>query len=105
MNDFIVVLMTAPDMNVAKSIAKVLVTDKLCACVNLIPGALSIYEWDNKLNETPEVLMFAKSIESNYSKLEQKVKTIHPYEVVEIIKLKMDGGDVEYLDWINKVLR
>ena len=56
----ITVQVTAPNAEAARSISKQLVREKLVACVNIVPGLLSIYEWEGELEESQEVLMIIK---------------------------------------------
>ena len=102
---YYVVFITAPDMEVAKVIAKELVAKKIAACVNLVPKITSIYWWDGQLQEDSEVLMIAKTKKSSFAKLKKEVQKLHPYEVPEIIALPLDEGSEAYLEWIEKVVK
>jgi len=100
--DFVVVLMTAPDAEVAGRIASTLVDEKLVACENILPGLRSIYRWENKLCDEIEVLCLMKTRLNLFSALRDRIATLHPYQVPEIIALPMAAGNAPYLDWVRE---
>ena len=81
----------------ANRIAKDMISRRLCACVNIIK-INSFYYWNNKIQYDNEYLCLFKTISS--AKLKKEIKKIHPYEVPEIIELKMNGIDKNYLGWL-----
>ncbi|XP_057658938.1 protein CutA homolog [Diorhabda carinulata] len=99
-----VAYVTAPNEEVAKKLANGIVKNKLAACVNIIPKIISIYEWEDKINEEPEVLMMIKTRTSKIGNLTEYVKTNHPYTVCEVISLPIQNGNQDYLKWINDVV-
>ncbi len=99
-DDARVVLMTAPDQEVAQRIARTLVEERLAACVNLVPGVRSIYRWQGAVEEDAEVLLLAKTGRTRCAALAARVQALHPYELPEIVVLPVDGGSQRYLDWI-----
>jgi periplasmic divalent cation tolerance protein len=82
----------------AHKIAKDMVSRKLCACVNIIK-INSFYYWNNKIQYDDEYLCFFKTISS--AKLRKELKKIHPYKVPEIVEIKMDNIDKDYLGWLT----
>ena len=99
-DDARVVLMTAPDQEVAQRIARTLVEERLAACVNLIPGVRSIYRWQGSVEDDAEILLLAKTGRARCAALAARVQALHPYELPEIVVLPVDGGSQRYLDWI-----
>lgn len=83
----------------AKKIARALLEDKLCACVN-ISAVQSLYRWDGELIEEIEWSLKIKTSARHYSQLEQKIKTLHSYELPEIIAVEINHGLAEYLQWV-----
>uniref|UniRef100_A0A6M2DJ12 Putative cuta1 divalent ion tolerance protein n=1 Tax=Xenopsylla cheopis TaxID=163159 RepID=A0A6M2DJ12_XENCH len=92
---------TVPSQDVAKNIAKNLVKEKLAACVNIIPNITSIYSWKDNIEEDSELLMMIKTKTAKIAELTEFVKKNHPYEVCEVISVKIDNGNDAYLNWIN----
>jgi periplasmic divalent cation tolerance protein len=101
--DFVVVLMTAPDADVAGRIANTLVDERLVACVNILPGLRSIYRWESKLCDETEVLCLMKTRLNLFPALRDRIATLHPYQVPEIIALPIAAGNAPYLDWVREL--
>jgi len=99
----IVVYITAPK-NRAESIARLLVEEKLAACVNIVESVKSVYWWEGNVEEDEESLLIIKTELGVLGKLVNRVKEIHPYEVPEIIALPIIGGNPDYLSWITSSL-
>lgn len=102
----IIVMVTAPDMDVARKIASAALQAHLVACANLIPQVESRYWWEGKLETTSEVMIFFKTVLDNRDALQKCVVENHPYKVPEFIVTNIDGASAEYLAWIRQsVLR
>jgi periplasmic divalent cation tolerance protein len=101
MTDYIVVLVTAPAEE-AVDLAKTLVDERLVACVNIVPGLRSIYWWQGKVEDEPEVLCIMKTRTTLFEALRDRVRELHSYEVEEIIALPIMAGNPPYLDWIKE---
>jgi len=99
----LLVLITAPDIETAERLARALVTRKIAACVNLSPGLVSVYSWEEALQEDEEVLLMVKTREGLFeNQLIPVIHELHPYDLPEIIALPIIGGSQEYLDWIQE---
>ncbi len=98
----IVTLCACPDQQSAERIGEALVEERLAACVNLIPGLTSIYRWQGKLQKEPEWLLLIKTTAACFEALRIRVRTLHPYEVPEIIALPIKHGDPAYLNWLTE---
>jgi periplasmic divalent cation tolerance protein len=92
---------TFPDVETANRIADVLVTEKLAACANLLPPVHSIYHWKEKVETAGEVLVFFKTTEDRLTAFQEKLRSLHPYEVPELICIKIDAGLPDYLRWVT----
>ena len=102
----ILVLVTAPDLGTAQSMARALVSRKIAACVNLSPGLVSVYTWEGELQEEEEVLMMIKTRkEMLQDQLIPLIQKLHPYDLPEIIALPVVAGSQAYLDWIRDETR
>ena len=83
-------------------LAELLLKERLCACVNIVEGITSYYWWDNRINKDKEALLIIKTTPGNYKRLEKAIKRNHSYEVPEIIAIKTDCINGEYLKWLRK---
>ncbi|XP_065085002.1 divalent-cation tolerance protein CutA-like isoform X1 [Ochlerotatus camptorhynchus] len=95
---------TTPNANSAKELARKLVERKLAACVNIIPGLTSIYEWEGKINEDQEILLMIKTRTARVDELSKFVRENHPYSVAEVISVPIENGNPPYLDWLSKTV-
>lgn len=102
--DFRLAITTCPDMEVADTIASALVGERLAACVNILPGARSVYEWQGKVEKGQEVVLLIKSRSDKLSVLEARLLELHPYELPELIVVPLVGGLAPYLSWIETQL-
>ncbi|ESP00914.1 hypothetical protein LOTGIDRAFT_173015 [Lottia gigantea] len=96
---------TVPNLEVAKKLSHGIVKEKLAACVNIIPGITSVYEWEGKVEEDSELLLMVKTQTVKVDALSEYVRKNHPYEVAEVISSKIDNGNPPYLKWISEVVR
>jgi len=99
-----IILCTCPDQKTAEEIASHLISEKLAACVNIIPGITSIYEWQGQIEKSQEYQLLIKSHSKYYTEIEDNIKKLHPYELPEIIAVPIERGLPEYLQWINTCL-
>lgn len=99
-----VILCTCPSAEVAENIARHLVDARLAACVNILPGVRSVYLWQGAIEAAQEQLLLINSAQSQYTAIESVIKTLHPYQVPEIIALPIQQGSAEYLQWIDSCL-
>lgn len=103
-NEFFVGLSTTDSENEATEIARALVHEKLAACVNILPNLRSIYRWQDKICDEKEFLLIIKTSAKNLDKIKERIKTIHHYEVPELIFLPIKDGLPDYLSWIEKMV-
>ena len=99
--DTLVVLVTASSQEEALLIGRRVVEKKLAACVTVVPNVISVFEWEGKVCEEHEWLLVMKSNADAYDALEAEVKTLHSYEVPEILALSVVKGSSEYLAWVK----
>ena len=98
-----IVFVTAPNTEEAQTIARKLLSDQLAACVNILPGMISIYTWKGEACEDSEVLLLIKTRAALFEALSATVEAAHPYEVPEIIAIPISAGSSSYLNWIDEV--
>ena len=97
----LVVLCTCPSREVGTQLAETLVTEKLAACVNIIPKIQSVYMWEGAVCQEEEVLLVIKTTENREPALRARLVTMHPYECPEVIGLPIQRGHGPYLQWIE----
>lgn len=93
-------LCSCPDADSAGRIADALVEARLAACVQVLPGATSVYRWQGKVERASEALLLVKTLRERFDTLKTRVVELHPYEVPEIIAIDITAGLPAYLDWI-----
>jgi periplasmic divalent cation tolerance protein len=96
----IAVFSTFPNAGVAGDIARTLVDERLCACVNLVPAVRSIYRWQDAICDEPEVLAIIKTTDERVAALQARLVELHPYEVPEALAVPIAGGHAAYLAWV-----
>lgn len=95
---------TCPDLSSAQRIAEHLIAEQLAACVNILPGVQSVYAWQGQIESAQEHLLLIKSPQPHYAAIEAAIKTLHPYQLPEIIAVAIARGSDEYLTWIDSCL-
>lgn len=103
--NYYIFLVTVPNVEEGKKIAKLLVESKVAACVNIIQNIFSIYRWKGKIEEDTEHLLLIKTTEDNSDAIIQKVKKNHSYSEPECIGFKIERGSETYLKWINDTVK
>lgn len=101
-DEILVVMITCPDAETSGRIASTLVQERLAACVNQLAGIVSTYRWEEQVQTDTEVLLLAKTTRMRLAALEQRTRTLHPYELPEIVALPLCGGSGRYLEWIRR---
>jgi periplasmic divalent cation tolerance protein len=98
---YCLVLVTAPDVKIARKLSTYILRDRLAACVNLVPKIESHYWWRGKIAKGSEVLMIIKTTGVKLRALEKNVITNHPYDTPEFVVLPITSGNRRYLQWIG----
>lgn len=99
-----IVLCTVPDAATGETLARALVEARLAACVNVLPGLTSIYRWQDRLHQDSELLLIAKTRRDHFTDLCTTLRSLHPYELPEIIAVPVIDGLPAYLGWIDQNL-
>jgi periplasmic divalent cation tolerance protein len=97
----IIILTTYSDEKRAEKAAEDLLEEELAACVNILPISKSVYRWKGKIEKEKEFLLLIKTKERAYRRIEKYLKENHPYDTPEILFLKIDGGNKDYLKWAD----
>lgn len=102
--DYIIVLITTASKQEAEKIVQHLLDDKLIACANIIGSVTSFFRWSGNIERAEECLVLLKSRNDLFERLTEVVKTMHSYEVPEILALPVVEGSKDYLDWLESCL-
>jgi periplasmic divalent cation tolerance protein len=102
--DHLIALVTCPPEK-AESLAAALVESRNAACVNIVPGLRSVYRWKDAVQQDDETLLIIKTTAAHFQTLKETVLKLHPYELPEVIAVKVEAGHAPYLDWITQSLR
>ena len=101
-DEIVLALSTFPDAETARRVAREIVELRLAACGNIVPQIHSVYRWQGKLESGEEALAIFKLSASRYAEFETKLRSLHPYDVPEIISCKVNAGLPEYLRWVTE---
>jgi periplasmic divalent cation tolerance protein len=100
MTDALVVLVTTPSAELAAGLARTLVEERLAACGNVLPGVRSLYRWEGEVHDDTEALLVLKTSRARFEALRERVLSLHPYDVPEVLALPVEAGSAPYLAWI-----
>jgi periplasmic divalent cation tolerance protein len=92
---------TCPDEASAQQIAALLVQERLATCVNRVGGLRSTYIWDARLQDEAEILLIIKTTAARLGQIQERLNTLHPYELPELVGVAVAGGNERYLDWVR----
>ena len=99
-SDVLVAICTVPDADEGRRLARLLVEGRASACVNVLPGARSVYRWQGEIHEDDEALMIVKTDRRRLPALVDLVASHHPYDCPEVVAIPVTGGLPEYLKWV-----
>ena len=103
LSEFVVVYVTAPSLDVARSLASELVNSRVAACTKIFPDVCSIYRWEGMVEESVEHQLVIKTRRKCFEQVCGVIKVVHPYEVPEIVAVPVVAGFGPYLEWIRNV--
>jgi periplasmic divalent cation tolerance protein len=101
----VLVLSTVGTQEDAERIAAALVERQLAACVNVIPGLVSVYRWKGAVERETERLLVIKTTAERVADLRAELLALHPYELPEVVVLPVADGHAPYLDWVRENVR
>jgi len=100
-HNFLIVLVTAPDLKIARALARSALKAHLVACANLVPNIESHYWWRGKMEKSAEVLLVLKTTQARVRSLEKLILDLHPYDTAEVLALPLHQGTSRYLHWLE----
>lgn len=92
---------TGPEAGTLESIGRVLVEERLAACVNVIRDVTSVYRWDGRLRVDAEALAIVKTTEDQVQAARLRVAELHPYDMPEFVAVEVAEGSPAYLEWVR----
>ena len=101
-SQFLMIMTTTGSREEAEKLAGALVTERLAACVQLLPIA-SYFTWKGQVQHDDEVLLLIKTRKALYSRAEERIRSLHSYDVPEVIATAITEGSPQYLTWIDEV--
>ena len=104
MTDMILIYVTCASVEEAKRIGRALLTQRLCACVNIIDKANPLFLWppkSGKIDESQETILLVKTLEKKYHDVEREIIALHSYETPCIIALPVLHVAKKYLRWLK----
>ncbi|CAA9244646.1 MAG: Periplasmic divalent cation tolerance protein CutA [uncultured Chthoniobacterales bacterium] len=99
--EILLAMSTFPDAQIARSVSRQLVEQKLAACANIGGCVESIYHWQGQIEEAQETLVLFKTTRSRFEEFQRVLRSLHPYEVPEIVALRIADGFPGYLQWVE----
>lgn len=105
MTDKIVVFSACGSAEEARKLARHLVETRVAACVNVIPGACSVFHWEGKVEEASEWMLIIKTTRARLEALKSELRKIHSYSVPEVVAVPIVDGSDDYLEWVDREVR
>ena len=105
MDEIILVITHLPDRDNARRVADALIESRAAACVNMLAECNSVYHWQGKIESTTEIPLLIKTTQSAYASVEAIIRKLHPYELPEIIAVRINAGLPDYLQWVRQEIQ
>jgi uncharacterized protein involved in tolerance to divalent cations len=93
---------TTPDAVTAERLARVLVEERLAACVQVVPGVRSFYRWEGEVTADDEHLLLVKSLASRFAAIRDRIRSDHPYDTPEVLAVPAVDVDDRYFSWLRE---
>lgn len=100
-SEYVIVLTTMPSGSEAVRLAKILVEERLAACVNVQNEMQSVYRWKGKTEQDSEQQLVIKTMSERVPALRKRIRSLHPYEGPEFVVIQLSDGDKDYLSWLK----
>jgi len=102
--EMLMVFTTFANAEDAARVVRVLVEERLIACGNLLPGARSLYRWEGKIQDQPEVVVLMKTRKQDWTALISRLHELHPYQTPECVAVRIAAGAPAYMAWLESAL-
>jgi len=104
MTDALIVFTTFANEDDAARVVRALVEERLAACGNILPGARSIYRWQEGVQDEREVVVLLKSRKQDWATLMSRLIELHPYKTPECVAVRIAAGAPAYMEWLESAL-
>ena len=94
--------MTAPGVDAAEAVVRSLLDERLVACGNVLPGAVSLYRWQGEVHRDNEAVVILKTLRRLVPRVLERAQALHPYEVPELLVQEVVDGNPAYLQWVQE---
>ena len=98
----VIVFTTLPLSADADAFARVLVDERLAACVAISAEIRSTYRWEGAVAVDGERQIMIKTLAARVQDLCQRLASLHPYSVPEVLVVPAIDGSPAYLNWIRE---
>lgn len=95
------IYVTCESLEEGKRIGRALVEERLVACVNLIPGMIPIFRWEDRIEEGAEVVLLAKTTNARFEPAMARIRALHSYSCPCVLSLPITDGEPDFLSWID----
>ena len=95
-------LMTAPGADAAEAVVRSLLDERLVACGNVLPGAVSLYRWEGAVHRDEEAVVILKTVRRLVPRVIERARALHPYEVPELLVQEVADGNPAYMRWVGE---
>ncbi len=104
MTEALIVFTTFANEADAARVTRVLVEERLIACANLLPGARSIYRWEQGVRDESEIVVLMKTRKQDWTALLSRLHDLHPYSTPECVAVRIAAGAPKYMAWLEDAL-
>jgi len=104
MTEILIVFTSFANEEDAARVARVLVEERLVACANLLPGARSLYRWQDRIADEREVVVLMKTRKQDWTALLSRLHDLHPYDTPECVAVRVAAGAPKYMAWLESAL-
>jgi len=104
MSEHRLIYSTWPDAEAAEAAARTVIAEKLAGCANILPGVVSVFQWEGKTMRDPECIMLFKTTAASAETLIRRLAGLHPYDVPALSAIPLDeaASHAPYLAWLDE---
>ncbi|XP_030635819.1 protein CutA homolog [Chanos chanos] len=96
-----ILLINCPTEQAAKDIGRGIMEKRMAACVNILPRTVTMYFWKGEIQDASEILLLVRTRSSLIQRLMDYVKSVHPYEIPEVLSFPVEDGSLSYMKWMD----